>query len=258
MKHLFYLTSITCLVFTPMDGQMNELELLKQLENCYDAMLPATENNQQTFAWFSDIPHPLLNAVMYLSSENVPEKIDSLIAKVPPGNPISFWVHPQNRAIGLIDLLRERGFALMVTCPFMAWEVKPQKIPNVDIELVGKNMDAFNEITRSVFHFDDATIEKYSKLLERIESENYLIFLDGKPIGTGVLFMNEKVGGIFNIAILPEYQKRGCARAMMEFLMHRAFQLHLERLVLLSSPESEKLYLNLGFNTVFNIDIYAR
>src|SRR5476649_639283 len=36
---------------------------LKHLENCYDAMHPAAEKSEQSFAWFSDIPHPLFNEI---------------------------------------------------------------------------------------------------------------------------------------------------------------------------------------------------
>lgn len=237
---------------------MSQIETLKQLENCYDVMLPATEKSEQAFAWFSDIPHPLFNTVMHLSCRDVPTKIDALIEKVPVGNPVSFWVHPGNRADGLVEILKERGFATIMTCPLMAWSVESVTPSEWDIRAAHENMEIFNQITNAVFDFDETTGQKFADILRTLDSENYLIFSNGKPIGTGILLSNREIGGIFNIAVLPEHQKKGHARAMMEFLMHRANQLHLKQLVLLSSPTAEKLYLDVGFEKIFDIEMYAR
>lgn len=237
---------------------MNQSDTLKHLESCYNAILPAVEGNEEAFAWFSEIPHPLFNAVMHLSSENVTAKIDSLIDKVPSGNPVSFWVHPENHAEGLVEILKSKGFTHIITCPLMAWPVQAMIPSEWDIRSAKKEMKAFNQITGHVYHFDEIIASKYANILDTFNSESYLLFVDDKPVATGLLFPNGNVGGIFNIAVLPEHQKKGCARAMMTFLMLRANELHLRQLVLLSAPDTEKLYNDLGFEKVFDIEIYAR
>lgn len=236
---------------------MNQLDILKHLESCYDAMLPAAEKSEQAFAWYSDIPHPLFNVVTRLSCKDVATKVDALIGQAPAGNPVSFWVHPANRAEGLVEILKERGFASIITCPLMTWAVRSGVAPEVDIRSADENREGFNQITGVVSHFDENLKQKFGEILKNFDSENYLIFLEGKPIGTGILFAKGKVGGIFNLAVLPEHQKKGFGRAMMEFLMQRARELHLEQIVLLSSPIAEKLYLDLGFKKIFDIDIYT-
>lgn len=237
---------------------MDQLEVLKQLENCYDGLLPAAEKSEQAFAWFADIPHPIFNNVMHLSCEDVGAKIDTLIKKAPIGNPISFWVHPGNRAEGLVEHLKRRGFTPIFKCPLMAWSVESILPSKWDIRSAKDSMDQFNQVTSIVSHFDENTKQKYAAILEGCDSENYLIYAAGEPIGTGILFPNGEVGGIFNICVLAEHQKKGYGRAMMEFLMHRAKELDLKRLVLLSSPAAEKFYLDLGFEKIFDIDIYAQ
>lgn len=62
-------------------------------------------------------PHPLFNAVMHLTCEDVNTKIDSLIQKAPAGNPVSFWAHPENRAEGLVAALKDKGFTPIIACP---------------------------------------------------------------------------------------------------------------------------------------------
>ncbi|HSX04349.1 MAG TPA: GNAT family N-acetyltransferase [Rhabdochlamydiaceae bacterium] len=237
---------------------MNQFETLKHLENCYDAMRPAAEKSEQAFAWFSDIPHPLFNVVMHLSCKDVDAKIETLIEKVPFGNPVSFWVHPGNRADGLVEILKGKGFAPLITCPLMAWPVQPMIAPKCDIRSAKKDMDMFNQITSAVFHFDETTKQRYANILKTFDSENYLLFVNDEPVAVGILFSNGNIGGIFNIAVLPKQQKKGYGRAMMEFLMHRANALHLRQLVLLSSPAAERLYNNLEFQKVFDIEMYAR
>ena len=138
----------------------------------------------------------------------------------------------------------------------MTWVVKPMALPNYQIETA--NLDIFHNLLSAIFLYDEEVKEGFAKLLENVDAENYLINLDGKPVGTGTLISNGKIGGIFNIATLPEYQKRGCGRSMMQFLMNRASVIGLKKLVLLSSPIAEKLYSNLEFTKCFNIEIYAR
>src|SRR5690606_2049485 len=219
---------------------------------------PATEKNEQTFAWFSEIPHHLFNAVMHIACKDVEAKIDSLIEKAPNDTPISFWVHPANRAEKLVEILKDKGFVSIVTCPLMAWSVKPVTLSKCDIRSAKNNMEIFNQITSIVSHFDHVTKERYESILKTFDSENYLLFVNDTPIAAGLPFSNGNIGGIFNLVVLPEHQKKGYGRAMMEFLMQRANELHLQQLVLLSSPIAEKLYHNLGFQKIFDIDIYAR
>jgi len=233
-------------------------QTLAYFETCYEKLYPATENSDEAFAWFSDIPHPLFNAVMHLSCKDVRAKIDALIEKVPANNPISFWVHPVNQAEGLVEILNEKGFAPIITCPLMTWPVAPIKALEYDIRFVEENRDPFNRITGEAFHLDGIILQKYSNILETMDLEKYLLFINDEPVATGVLCPHGDIGGIFNIAVLQEHQKNGYGRAMMTFLMHRGNELGLKQLVLMSSPVAEKLYSDLGFEKIFDIEIYSR
>lgn len=236
---------------------MESHEALQQYESFYESIHPAEENSDQAFLWLSDIPHPLFNAVMHLSSEGDVEKsVDAIIAKTPAGNPLSFWVHEQNRAEGLEGILRERSFDPVISCSLMVWQVHPLIAPPSDIRLADRK--AFDEITAIAFEFSEALQEKYSALLDQTKGEFYLTYFDGIPVTTGYLLMKGDIGGIFNIGTLPEYERRGCASSMMKHLQCRAHELGLKKLVLLSAPNSVKLYENLGFKNVLTIDIYAR
>lgn len=236
---------------------MTKFEVLQELENFYDAMTPAQEKSNESFVWFSGLPHPLFNAVMHLTiDKNLDDKVDQLIARVPNNAPVSFWAHSQNGSNNLKEAVKKRGFQPIGTCPLMTWTVKPIAVSNYQIEVA--NLEIFYDLIGIAFHFDEVIKKWLATVLEKVEAENYSLYHDGQPVGMGTLIPNGKVGGIFNIATLPEYQKRGFGRAMMQFLMNRAFILGLERVVLLSSPIAEKLYTSLEFTKCFDVEIYAQ
>ncbi len=236
-----------------------DFEVLRQMEQCYETICPARENSEETFAWFSGLSHPLFNAVMHLSCrpEQIASKVDELIASAPSTVPISFWVHPKNNAPGLAETLKQKGFQPAVSCPLMSWKVtQPKVVAKADIRPA--NMEIFHDITATVNQFDDKFKQEFIAIMRAFKSENYLIYADDHPVGTGVLLSMGTVGGIFNLATLPEHQKKGHGRAMMLFLMNRAHELGLQRLVLLSSPAAEKLYTDLAFRKAFDVVLYVK
>lgn len=244
--------------YTYGEDNMTKFEALLELENFYDILMPAQEKGQESFAWFSGIPHPLFNAVMHLKTDkNLSDKADALISQAPRDIPLSFWAHDQNGSNELIRILKEKGFQPIGTCPLMIGSVKPVAASDYQIEVA--NLEIFHHLLAKNFHFDEPVKKGFAKLLKNVmEAENYLIYHQGQPVGTGTLIPKGKTGGIFNISTLPEYQKKGCGRAMMQFLMNRAFMLGLDKLVLLSSPEAERLYSGLEFTKCFDIEIYVR
>ncbi|MBX9923551.1 MAG: GNAT family N-acetyltransferase [Rhabdochlamydiaceae bacterium] len=235
---------------------MSTFKALQELESLYDKMLPAQENSKEAFAWFSGIPHPLFNAVMHLSTnKSLESKVADLISQGPNDIPLSFWVHNQNGPNDLVTVLKEKGFQSVVTCFLMNWDIKPTPLPSHQIQIA--DLEIFHNLLATVFHFDEPTKNGLAKLLANVQAENYVLYLNGTPVGAGTLIPNKTTGGIFNIAILPEHQKKGLGRSMMQFLMNRASILGLENLVLLSSPASEKLYSELMFTKCCDIEIYV-
>jgi len=252
---LLIFLNLNCFAFA--EDTLTPFETLQAFENIYDKMLPAQEKSDEAFAWFSGLPHPLFNAVMHLKIDcQVNEKIDALIAKVSNATPVAFWIHNQNRPTNLADVLKGKGFQVIIVCPLMSWDVKPVVLNDYRVETA--KLDVFNNIIATTSHFDESMRMGFFKFLEGAETENYLIYQDEEPVGTGSVVSNGKIGGIFNVAILPEHQGKGYGHALSIFLMNRARELGVEKVVLLSSPAAEKLYSNLGFQKCFDIEIYAQ
>ncbi len=230
------------------------MEILQKFESCYEAMLPARENGEEAFAWFSGLPHFFFNPVMHLCCNDAEEKIGALLERAP--KEVSFWVHPENRAEGMEAALEKRGFVPALKCPLMGWDVEPIEAVSGDFRKGEPGL--FREMTGTIFSMEGALLDEFCALLDSIESENFILYVRGKPAATGILLPNGKDGGVFNVGTLPEFRGEGLAKLMMRFLMGRARERGLSKLVLLSSPELEKMYLSLGFEKAFDVEIYMK
>lgn len=223
--------------------------MLTPVEHYFSTMGPPTIDSEREYVWFSGLNHPIYNSVIRFSQEN----IDEILSKAPKGVPISFWVATSQPT----ESLRDRGFEKLASCPTMTWDVKPIELPEAKIERVHQDGE-FYRILLSVNELKEPLSGEVKKLLMRTPVEDYLIYNNDLPVGTATLFVDGKIGVIFNVAILAEYQKKGYGSAIMKFVMHRAHELGLQTLILNSSQVALNMYTRLGFEQKSDLHIYAR
>ena len=90
----------------------------------------------------------------------------------------------------------------------MSWQVGiPIALSAADIRPA--DMQIFHEITAGMNHFDERLKSEFTEIMKLFKSENYLLYIDECPVTTGILLPMGDIGGIFNLATLPEYQKKG-------------------------------------------------
>lgn len=63
-------------------------------------------------------------------------------------------------------------------------------------------------------------------------SRVYLLEIDGRVVGVGLLQIDDSAGEIMNIAVAPDYQRRGLGRALLRALTHAAEQRGVRRLLI--------------------------
>lgn len=233
--------------------------MLTPIEHFFSSMMAPTVDTEEEFAWFSGLKHPIYNAVIHFHhSEAIEEHVDALLKKAPKDTPVSFWVPPVPESDALIAVLKQRGFEKINSCPVMSWEVKETAQPKKRVELVtAETLDEFYRILLIVFEIEESLGRELRILADRSPAENYLVYHEDIPVGVATLYVDGKVGCIFNVAILPEYQKKGCGSAIMHYTMFRAHQLGLQTLILNSSSAALKMYRSLGFEKKSDLDIYA-
>jgi ribosomal protein S18 acetylase RimI-like enzyme len=197
------------------------------------------------------------NCILRFSYANdIEAHLDSLIGKAPSNVPIAFWMDQKDSTPELIQALKNRNFVSAGFYPAMSWDVTSVEAPELEVQPA--DIELFHEILATCLHYNEGVKQGSLNLLRDKGGEHFIVYLEGKPVGTGTLFAKGEIGAVFHVATLPEYQKRGVGRAMMQFIMNKASEKGLKKLVLHSSHVAEKLYHSLGFQKIDDVEIYYR
>jgi GNAT superfamily N-acetyltransferase len=84
----------------------------------------------------------------------------------------------------------------------------------------------------------------------------FLTTVDGIGVCTGLLYLGSIEPGVYMIATIPDYRKKGYAKRLMQVIMKAAYQLNKETIVLHSTPEGAALYESLGFEKTGSLFLY--
>ena len=79
----------------------------------------------------------------------------------------------------------------------------------------------------------------------------FLGYVDDKPVTTSMGYISAGVMGIYNIATIPEYRKRGYGRLMTADLIIKSINAELRGSILQSSDMGKRVYEKLGFETKY-------
>jgi ribosomal protein S18 acetylase RimI-like enzyme len=123
----------------------------------------------------------------------------------------------------------------------------------------GATRDAFCAIGSVCFHvpltwfhevFDNESV------FERFAS--YVGYVDGEAVSTTALVLGGGAVGVYNVATLPQYQRKGYGETVMRHALAEAYREHgVERTVLQSTPAGYKLYERMGFRPVTRVGVYS-
>ena len=86
----------------------------------------------------------------------------------------------------------------------------------------------------------------------------FIAYIADKPVGTCLLVDSDDMYGIYAVATLPEYRKKGIATSVMKSALVNCMNIKVQNLTLQTMKDSnaEKLYLHLGFKKEFNCQIF--
>ena len=160
--------------------------------------------------------------------------------------------------------LEHYGLRLSTELPGMiADEILPPARPVAQLEVrrVGDTAtwNAFCEIGSVCFHvpitwfrevFNDAGV------WDRFMS--YVAYVDGEPVATTSIVSGAGVIGVYNVATLPGFRRRGFGEAVMrQALAEVRKERGMERVILQSTPDGLGLYARMGFRTVARVAVYS-
>jgi ribosomal protein S18 acetylase RimI-like enzyme len=137
--------------------------------------------------------------------------------------------------------------------------VKP--LPELAIRRVdgGSTRDAFCLIGSTCFHVPLPWFEEVfasQTVWERFAS--YVGYVDGGPVSTASVVASGGGLGVYNLATLPERQRRGYGEAVMRHALAEARREHgMERTILQATPAGLRLYERMGFRAVTRVSVYS-
>jgi ribosomal protein S18 acetylase RimI-like enzyme len=145
----------------------------------------------------------------------------------------------------------------------MAERIAPpvHALPQLEIRRVadGPTHDAFCAIGSVCFHVPLSWFHEVfdSDLVWRL-FRAYVGYVDGEAVSTTAIVLGGGVMGVYNVATLPGYQRRGFGEAVMRGALADARREYgIERTILQSTPAGLRLYERMGFRTVTSVAVYS-
>ena len=156
------------------------------------------------------------------------------------------------------------GLRLSVQLPGMLAEavLPPVKaLPYLEVRRVepGATRDAFCAIGSACFHVPISWFTEVfdgESVWERFAG--YVGYVHGEPVSTTAIIHSSGVLGVYNVATMPGYQRRGYGESLMRMALSDAQRRHgTGRVILQSTPVGLRLYERMGFQTVTRVSVYA-
>ena len=95
-------------------------------------------------------------------------------------------------------------------------------------------------------------LERFTYEFQRYpNSSHYLVISDNQPVACASVIYCAGVAGVYNVATLPEYQRKGFATALMVTIMKEARDKGYQYSILHSSDKGKYVYEQLGYKVKF-------
>jgi ribosomal protein S18 acetylase RimI-like enzyme len=162
------------------------------------------------------------------------------------------------------QLFERHGLRHAVNLPGMVAEriappVKP--LPALTVRRVSDTATraAFCHIGSTCFHVPINWFrEVFDNTLVWDRFAAYVAYQDEAPVSTAAVVMGGGAVGVYNVATLPDQQRRGYGEAVMRYAVAEAQKEHgVEQSILQSTPAGLHLYQRMGYRTITRVSVYA-
>lgn len=177
----------------------------------------------------------------------------------------------------LISNLEQQGFTLNYSDSLMTFEKNDSKL-SIDGYIVKKvenpeEMSLFIDLFykahtggegeiygEAAKEYRDCFMKAYLHPQSEIRREYYIGYLNNHPTTYGCIFIKDSVAGLYAIGSIPEYRKKGLAKALSLYMVERSKQMGAGDIFLLTETNSinEAIYTKMGFKTKFIYSGYSK
>ena len=186
------------------------------------------------------------------------------------GIPWYWWVGPQPQPADFTARLEQQGLHLnrpglpALAAP-LPHPISPDLHPATRVWQANSHADlaAASQIRHTAFNFPDGAGLTYFEdmaddWLRRDPARLYLVSLDdGPPVAIGALIMGAGLPGVYIMATLPDWGRRGLGKAVMAHILQQAAADGHSRIALTAGAKGYPLYKQFGFEHIFDYKLYA-
>ncbi|MGP8248229.1 MAG: GNAT family N-acetyltransferase [Bryobacteraceae bacterium] len=162
------------------------------------------------------------------------------------------------------QVFERQGLRHSVDLPGMIAErvLPPQgPLPEIEVRRVSDpgGSEGFCSVGSVCFHVPTQWFREVfdgARVWDRFRAYNG--YVDGEVVSTAAIVAGGDAIGVYNVATLPEHQRRGYGEAVMRFALNEAERdLGIHRSILQSTPAGIHLYQRMGYRTVTRISVYV-
>lgn len=222
----------------------------------------------------ADIPHPTFNRVMYACFESwqVEARIDIILAQYQQRQlPLVWMVGPSSQPADLGQRLQQHGLIYLGGYPGMVADLtipsplvqRPEGLSICCVSDESTLRDWLNIVAIGYAHptfVSQALFELYLSLIsdEGSPCRLFLGYLNGIPATTSLLLLGNKVAGIYAVATLPQFRRKGLGKAITLKALQEARAKGYTTAALASTQIGLDIYRALGFVECCRLEIYGR
>jgi GNAT superfamily N-acetyltransferase len=224
----------------------------------------------------SRIQVPLLNLALGsnyppgTSDEAITDDIEAVKAFFTArGVPWYWWIGPHPRPSDMVQRLEHHGLKFdRPSLPAMAAPLPAPRCPPLNpaaqVWLAGsrEDLEAASTIRRIAFRFPEGIALDYFEAMadDWLRGDPARLYLarlgDGPPAAIGALIMGNGMPGIYVMATLPEWGRRGLGKAVLNRMLSDAATDGHDLIGLTAGVKGYPLYSQFGFEHIFSYAIY--
>ncbi|MEU8817320.1 GNAT family N-acetyltransferase [Actinoplanes sp. NPDC048796] len=205
---------------------------------------------------------PLLNGVVAITRD--PDAGEIAGAATSPrlaGLPWSLRVRGEDADDRIAAVAAAHGLATRSPQPFLLRELTPADAAPVAgaRRVTGTESAAYQRALAAGFGapLDGMAIFAHPHLLDHPSMSAYLIEAGGEPVATAFAALSGDLVGVFNIAVLPPFRRRGFGRAATAAALSDAYAKGARTAFLHSTAEGRPLYDRMGFHLAENWTLFT-
>ena len=206
----------------------------------------------------------------HFDAETADARIEAVLAPFREARiDMSWMVGPTSTPDDLARRLQDHGLVLDATEPVLGmpldgWSSVPPAA-GIELEWVADRA-GFDEASRVMFagfgmpeSIFDAFADRFSMTVLGPESYQRVVLarIDGRPVSTALGFVMDGVVGIYNVATVPDEQRRGGGTAVTRAVIDDGIARGAVSAMLQSSAAGQPVYERIGFHQVGTVTVMA-